>query len=64
VKTTNLIFGIWFSVGVASAPLLSACGGDPTTPNPLPVDAGDAAADAPHDAAADVATKIEDGGTD
>jgi hypothetical protein len=70
VKTTQLLLGIWLSVGVASTLLLTACGGDANTVNPLPVDAGDAAADAPHDGAADAAssadssTNIQDGGTD
>jgi hypothetical protein len=65
VKTTKRFLGAWLSVGVASALLLTACGGDSNTPNPLPIDAGsDAAADAPHDAAADAPTTIADAGAD
>jgi hypothetical protein len=64
VKTTKLILGFWLSISIASTLVLSGCGADSTNATPLPVDAGDAAADAPHDAAADAAAKIVDGGAD
>ena len=55
------MLGISLMVGMAAAPLLAACGGNPTTVTPIAVDAGPDAADAAADAKLDAPSTSDAG---